>query len=129
MRSLVIAILLALAAVAGACGKDSQPPPAQEDGSQTSQAQALFNTKCARCHGINGNGRGPFSDSLHPRPHDYTDPAWQASVTDDQIKDIILRGGVNLGKSPAMPGSPTLRKRPEVLDGLIKLIRRFGKRP
>jgi mono/diheme cytochrome c family protein len=128
MRSLVIAILLTLAAFAGACDKDSQSP-GQESEAQRSQVREMYNTKCSRCHGLNGNGRGPFSDSLLPKPHDYTDPAWQASVTDDQIKEIILRGGVNMGKSPAMPGIPTLKRTPEVLDGLVKLIRNFGKHP
>ena len=127
MRSLVIAMFFTLVALAGACGKDSQPPPGQ--GSQLSESETMFNRKCARCHGINGNAKGPSSDSLSPRPHNYTDPAWQASITDDQIKEIIVRGGRNLGKNPAMPGNPTLKNRPEVLDGLVKLIRSFGKRP
>jgi len=122
MRSLAIAILLTLA---GACGEDRQPPP----GGQPSQAEVMFNTKCARCHGIGGDAHGPSTDSLQPRPHNYTDPAWQASITDDQIKEIIVRGGHNMGKSPAMPGNPTLKTHPEVLDGLVKLIRGFGKRP
>jgi mono/diheme cytochrome c family protein len=89
----------------------------------------MFDTKCARCHGIKGDAKGPSSDSLSPRPHNYTDPAWQASVTDDQIKEIIVRGGLNTGKSPAMPGNPTLKNRPGELDGLVKIIRGFGKRP
>src|SRR5262245_20104347 len=124
MRSLAIAILVTLAAVAGACGKDTQPPGEQ---SQLAQAREMFTAKCARCHGIDGAVKGPASDSLHPRPHKYTDPAWQASVTDDQIKEIIVRGGINLGKSPAMPGNPTLKNHPDVLDGLVKLIRSFSK--
>jgi mono/diheme cytochrome c family protein len=126
MRSLVIAILLTLAALAGACSKDSQPP-AQDSG--LLQAKEMYNTKCWKCHGPNGAVNGPSSDSFHPRPHNYTDPAWQASVTDDQIKEIILRGGLNMKKSPAMPGNPMLKHRPEVLDGLVKIIRDFGKHP
>jgi len=130
MRSLVVAIVVTLAALAGACDQDSQPSSGQGSGSQlASEVQAMYSAKCERCHGVNGSGHGPFSDSLHPRPHDYTDPAWQASVTDDQIKEVILRGGLNMHKNPAMPGSPMLKKRPEVLDGLVKLIRSFGKRP
>ena len=122
MRSLMTAILLTLAA---ACSKDSQPPQDK----QLADAQAMFSAKCARCHGNNGNANGPSSDSLHPRPHNYADPVWQASVTDDEIKEIIVRGGIKLGKNPAMPGNPTLKNHPEVLDGLVKLIRSFGKRP
>lgn len=133
MRSPVIAILCPFAALVtivvlagGACGSDGQPS-AQD--SQLAQARAMFETKCARCHGLDGGGNGPSADSLHPRPHNYTDPAWQASVTDDQIKQIIVKGGINLGKSPAMPGNPTLKNHPELLDGLVKLIRSFVKRP
>lgn len=129
MRSPVIAILCTLALVplaGGACGQDGQP---HGQDSQRAEVQAMYDTKCARCHGSDGAGNGPSADSLHPRPHNYTDPAWQASVTDDQIKEIIVRGGSNLGKSPAMPGNPTLRKHPELLDGLAKLIRGFGKHP
>ena len=142
MRSLVIAIPLALTVLAGACGKNSQPPPpssgtpnAQQEsgprpaGGQPSQAQAMFNTVCVMCHGPDGTGNGPAASTLNPRPRNYTDAAWQASVTDDQIKDIILKGGAGVGKSPAMPGNPQLQDHPDVLDGLVKIIRGFGKHP
>ena len=128
MRSLVIAMFFAVAALAAACGK-AGPTPDQDTGGPLAEAREMFNAKCVRCHGITGTGNGLFSGSLRPRPHNYTDPAWQASVTDAQIKEMIVRGGVNTGKSPAMPSYPTLRKRPEVLDGLVKIIRDFGKRP
>jgi mono/diheme cytochrome c family protein len=119
-----LAIALALA-LAGACNKDSQP--GQDTADQLAQAREMYNAKCARCHGFDGDGNGPFADSLTPRPHKYTDPAWQASVTDDQIKEIILRGGLAMGKSPAMPGIRSLKHQPELLEGLVKLIRSFGK--
>ena len=125
MRSFVIAIPLTLAALAGACGKSSEPLSR----GKPSPAQVLWDTKCAVCHGITGAGNGPNADQFDPRPHDYTDPAWQASVTDDQIKEIILRGGANMGKSAAMPSHTLLRDRPEVLDGLVKIIRGLGKHP
>ena len=125
MRSVVIAIPLTLAVLAGGCGKNSSPSA----GSQPSQAQVMFDTKCAVCHGIGGAGDGPSADSFQPRPHNETDPAWQASVTDDQIREIILKGGANLGKNPGMPSHTLLRERPEVLDGLVKIIRGFGKHP
>ena len=143
MRSLVIAIPFALAALAGACGKNSQPPPPssgtpnaqQESGpagpaaGQPSQAQAMYNTVCIMCHGADGTGTGPAAASLNPKPRNYTDPAWQASVTDDQIKEIILKGGIGVGKSPLMPPNPQFANNPEVLDGLVKIIRGFGKHP
>jgi mono/diheme cytochrome c family protein len=133
MRSLVIAIpvaralalALGLGALTGACSKSSPPPPSAAQ----QEAQVMYDTKCAVCHGPGGAGNGPSADSFNPRPHDHTDPAWQASVTDDQIREIILKGGVHLGKSPGMPSHTLLRDRPEVLEGLVKIVRGFGKRP
>ena len=143
MRSLVIAIPFALAVLAGACGKNSQPPPpssgtpnaqqesgpSRQTGGQPSQAQAMFNTVCVMCHGADGTGTGPAAATLNPKPRNYTDPAWQAMVSDDQIKEIILKGGAGVGKSPAMPGNPQLADHPDVLDGLVKIIRGCGKHP
>jgi len=141
MRSLLIAVaVLALSS----CGKNSSPPPpssgspnAQPESGpskrtaagQPSQAEQMFATVCATCHGMDGSGKGPASEALNPKPRNYTDPAWQTSVTDDQIKEIILKGGQGVGKSPMMPGQPQLADQPEVLDGLVKLIRAFGKHP
>ena len=143
MRSLAIAIPFALTLLTGACGKNSEPPPpssgtpnAQREsgpshtaGGQPSQAQAMFNTVCVMCHGPDGTGNGPAASSLNPKPRNYTDATWQASVTDDQIKEIILKGGAGVGKSPMMPGNPQLQDHQDVLDGLVQIIRGFGKHP
>ena len=140
MRSLAIAFLFV-----SACGKGSEPPPptsgspnAQKEsgpgrphsgGAEPSQAELMFGTLCATCHGADGTGNGPAAASLNPKPRNYTDPAWQASVTDEQLKDTILKGGAGVGKSPMMPGHPQLKDHPEVLDGLVQIIRKFGKHP
>ena len=131
--------------VLSACGKNSDPPPPSsgspgakpESGPRRtppaagggSQAEQMFATVCATCHGMDGSGRGPAAEALNPKPRDYTDPAWQASITDDQLKETILKGGQGVGKSPMMPGQPQLKDQPEVLDGLVRIIRGFGKHP
>jgi cytochrome c553 len=138
MRSLLLAVVLI-----SACGKNSEPPPpssgspnAQPESGpnraraagEPSQAEQMFATVCATCHGADGSGKGPAAESLNPKPRNYTDPAWQASVTDEQLKEVILKGGQGVGKSPMMPGQPQLKDHPEVLDGLVQIIRKFGKR-
>ena len=140
MRSLLFAVVLL-----SACGKNSEPPPptsgspnakpesgprqAASAGDQPSQAQQMFAMVCATCHGTDGTGKGPGAEALNPKPRNYTDPTWQASITDQQIKDTILKGGAGVGKSPMMPGQPALKDHPEVLDELVQIIRAFGKRP
>ena len=139
MRRMLIAF-----ALLAACGKNNEPPP-PSSGSPTAQpesapqhakggmepaaqAKAMFDTVCATCHGADGTGNGPAAASLNPKPRNYTDPAWQASVTDEDIKKTILLGGQGVGKSPMMPGQPQLREEPAVLDELVKIIRGFGKK-
>lgn len=151
MRSLAIAILVLVPLGSlGACGKNSQPPPpssgspnAQTESGpsharagtpshgagEPSQAQQMYGMVCAVCHGMDGTGNGPGAAALNPKPRNYTDAAWQASVTDDQLKQTILKGGAGVGKSPSMPAQPQLADHPEVLDELVRIIRGFGKRP
>jgi mono/diheme cytochrome c family protein len=141
MRRLLLVSAIAIAA--SACGKNNEPPPpssgvpgakpesgpshprAKQDPAM--QAQEMFANVCAMCHGPNGMGDGVAAANLNPKPRNYTDPAWQASVTDDQIRQTILQGGQAVGKSPMMPGQPQLKDEPEVLDNLVKIIRGFGK--
>ena len=89
------------------------------------EAEKMFRARCVVCHGEKGTGDGPGAAALDPKPRNYTDAAWQASVTDEQIKSTILNGGAAVGKSPIMPGSPDLQSKPEVVDELVKIVRKF----
>jgi mono/diheme cytochrome c family protein len=89
-------------------------------------AQTLFNERCVVCHGEAGKGNGPASAALNPKPRNYTDTAWQASVSDDTLRKTIRLGGAAVGKSPLMPASPDLDDKPEVVEGLVKIVRKFG---
>jgi mono/diheme cytochrome c family protein len=139
MRSWVLAVLI----VTG-CGKNEKPPkpleggggqevgpgmkkPPPADPNQPSEAKVLFANVCSQCHGLEGKGDGPASESLNPKPRNYTDQAWQKSVTDDEIKAIIVGGGQAVGKSGMMPPNPNLKGRDDVLNELVAIIRGFGK--
>ena len=88
----------------------------------------MFMTVCATCHGPDGTGNGPAAETLNPKPRNYTDAAWQGSVTDDDLKKIILLGGQAVGKSPMMPANAHLKDDPATLDGLVQIIRSFAKK-
>lgn len=89
------------------------------------EAETMFHARCIVCHGEKGKGDGPGSVALNPKPRNYTDGTWQASVTDEQIKNVIMYGGAAAGKSPIMPASPDLQSKPEVVDELVKIVRSF----
>ena len=60
-------------------------------------------------------------------PRNFSDPAWQKSVTDEHIETIIKYGGAAVGKSPAMPANPDLNSKPQVVTELRLIVRGFGK--
>jgi mono/diheme cytochrome c family protein len=71
---------------------------------------------CVRCHGRLGRGDGPQGVSL--RATDFTNPAWQAAVTDEQLLKSIRDGK---GTMPAFPLPET------TLRPLVQLVRLFGR--
>jgi cytochrome c5 len=131
---LAIALLLSASASLAGCKKDepSAPAPAPVAPVETAvvaeplTAENVFKTRCSTCHGESGHGDGPASVALNPKPRNYTDPEWQKSVTDEQLKKTIVGGGIAVGKSPLMVPNPDLAGKDDVLDGLVKIIRSFA---
>lgn len=131
MRTSTRLFLLAVAPLA-ACGKSDAPAsntPAAPAISPQAQAEAntKFATLCATCHGLTGKGDGVAAAALNPKPRNYSDKAWQASVTDEAIAKTIVEGGAAVGKSPLMTANPDLKDKPEVVKALVAKIRAFGK--
>lgn len=139
-NSVMVAAVLVLLS-ASACKpepsseKNSAPAPAVQTGAVAAQtgaaggangAKQMFAERCSPCHGPSGKGDGVAAAALNPKPRNYTDKAWQASVTDEQIRKTIIYGGAAVGKSAVMPSSPDLDAKPEIVDGLVKMVRSFG---
>ncbi len=106
-------------------GCEKKPDAAAAASAISPEAAEAYKTRCATCHGDDGKGSGSAAAALNPKPRDYTDAAWQASVTDEQIKTAILKGGAGIGKSPLMPAAADLEQKPEVLKGLVAKVRSF----
>jgi cytochrome c553 len=124
-------VLLSVAVAFAACSKKEEGKAATGGGAAAAgtadmvAARAEFKNRCATCHGEEGKGNGPAAGALNPKPRNYTDTTWQKSVTDDQIKKTIVMGGAAVGKSPIMPASPDLDSKPEVLNGIVAVVRAF----
>jgi len=143
-------VLLSVALISiGACNKSdasqaySQPAPAPHPAaaatatatateqptvsSGSSEARKIFKQRCSVCHGQDGRGDGPGAAALNPKPRNYTDSTWQKSVTDEHIAKTIVEGGAAVGKSPSMAPNPDLKNKPEVVKGLVEIVRSFEK--
>jgi len=80
---------------------------------------ATWSNNCIVCHGRIGRGDGPQAAMVKPR--DLSDPAWQASITDEQIAASIVHGKGQMPPFAALPSS--------TVNSLVKLVRRLSARP
>ena len=92
----------------------------------SAEARAFFAGRCVACHGESGRGDGPAGAAFKPPPRNFTDKAWQTSVSDAHIEKVILNGGAANGLSPIMPPHSDLGDKPELLAAMRKLIRELG---
>lgn len=109
------------------------PPPSEPagDGAEEvipaeaqAEAEQIFQTNCATCHGKEGRGDGPGAAGLPVQPRNFHDPEWQASTSDERIEKVIVGGGVAVPDlSPQMPGNPQLAGKPQVVAALREHIR------
>lgn len=75
-----------------------------------------WGAQCASCHGKIGKGDGPMGRMV--KASDLSNPEWQASVTDDQIRAVLVSGKNGM---PAFNNLPA-----ETLDDLVWLVRWFN---
>jgi len=134
---LLIAGAAAVGVLAFSCGSGEPDAPALTPEQQAeadakaaaamAAAQSKYDMLCSTCHGKTGIGDGAVAAMLNPKPRDYTDKAWQKTVTDEFLTKIIVQGGAAVGKSVLMPANADLADKPEVVAGLVKIIRGFAK--
>jgi len=86
------------------------------------KTERLWKAKCASCHGADGKGQTDQGQKMGIA--DYTDPAWQKSHTDAQVKAAI-ENGVNRdkgGKKQEMDGFKD-KLTAEQIDSLVAYVK------
>lgn len=131
-----LSALIVLAVVSGCGGGGSSGSSGDKSSSASAvkitaadrkEANEMFATRCAACHGQFGRGDGPGAAGLNPKPRNYTDAAWQKATSDDEIEKAIVYGGSAVGKSAQMVANPDLQAKPGVVAALREKVRSFGK--
>ena len=118
LPSVLLGLLAGLTASAAAQGGDGWQIP-QNAGSEVNpvpggeatiaKGQALYKSKCQRCHGVSGKGDGPDADPDH-MPDDLTDPARAARNPDGVVFYKVWNGR----RKPKMPAFSTDLSREDV---------------
>jgi cytochrome c oxidase cbb3-type subunit 3 len=87
------------------------------------QAGAEIHKKqCVYCHGEKGQGDGPASKLLKVKPADWTDSERMADVSDENLFQVIKKGGEAVGRSNLMPSFGAKLKDDQITD-LIAFIK------
>ena len=128
-------------ALATACGSNDESKPSGEAGGAPAAAafdsrkasheviergEEIYEANCIACHGESGKGDGPAAGVLKPPPRDHTDKAYMSTLTDEDLKKVIVMGGAIKGR-PLMPSHPQLRG--EELDALVAYVRSLSEGP
>ena len=89
--SLVVVVLVAVVAAGGAAAAQKG-----RAASQAERGRAVYEAKCARCHGADGAGRTRMAEIVEPP--DMSDPAWQRRRGTARMVASVTNG---LGQMPA----------------------------
>ncbi|MEW5872517.1 MAG: c-type cytochrome [Chloroflexota bacterium] len=144
-KSWVWAGLLIMILGLAACGGSDQSTPAAGPGLERSQPPAEYAGKvnplagqadaaerggqsyqvfCVSCHGEHGQGDGPISASLNPKPSNLAEA--QAGLSDDYLYWRIAEGGLGAPFNSTMPGWKGSLGEEQIWE-MVTFLRTFGK--
>ena len=106
-----LVLVVFVSQLVGAAGSDIPP-------SSAADASAVFNLKCAKCHGR--DGRSTTVNGRRTRSRDLTNAEWQNDVSDERIFNSISNGK---GKMPSF--KKTLSE--NQIDALVTYVRGLRK--
>ena len=90
--------------------------------------EAIYTQNCASCHGARGQGDGPLSASLQPKPAKHADGGYMNALTDEYLFKVISEGGAAVGKSSMMAPWGTSMSDEEI-QGVIVFMRSLADPP
>ena len=93
------------------------------------RGKAVYERYCYGCHGLKGDGKGPFSEGLNPRPRDFTKGVykWTSGPSGSLPTDLDLTMTISEGvHGTAMPPWNALRESDK--QAVIEYIKLFSKR-
>ncbi len=84
-------------------------------GGADDRGKALYEARCMLCHGPKGDGKGPGSIALNPKPADYTKRKFWEQPNIEQLMASTVKNGKG-----QMQASPDLK--PEDIQAIINYI-------
>jgi mono/diheme cytochrome c family protein len=149
MKRVLVAISIAVGFLAG-CGDQGASTPAPPPAAMTpapppaaapvpaapaaalkpdvAAGAALYAANCATCHGAHGDGDGPASAALVPKPAKHHDGNYMNPLSNEHIFKVIKEGGAAAGKSPMMAPWGGMLSDAQIWD-LVAFLRSIAEPP
>jgi mono/diheme cytochrome c family protein len=67
---------------------------------ETVDGRAVFEIRCAPCHGSSGGGDGPAAAALEPKPRNFRDPGFWRGRTRTSLRLTVEQGRPGTMMSP-----------------------------
>ena len=119
MKNRVQISTLVLAVIISTCALVSGDPANRIAGTTAADGNAVFQAKCAVCHGKDGRGLPNYRAKGQP---DFTDANWQKSRTDAALINVTKEGKGKL--MPAFKGKLS----DDDIAAVVARVRSFGKK-
>ncbi|OHC62025.1 MAG: hypothetical protein A2045_05730 [Rhodocyclales bacterium GWA2_65_20] len=71
------------------------------------RGEQVYERKCKKCHGANGDGKGEASDKLTIKPASFSAPGYLKGRSDGQLFFITEKGSPNTDMEAFGPGTET----------------------
>lgn len=112
-RYVVVVLATAAAVLSGTVGA--------AESADIEAGKALYEQRCAPCHGPDGKANTPTAQALQPPPRDHTDGVYMNGLSDNHLFRVIKEGGPAVGKSPIMP--PQFDLKDDQLNDVVAFLR------
>jgi DMSO reductase family type II enzyme heme b subunit len=63
----------------------SAPTPALAQAGDAGHGKVVYERKCALCHGVKGDGKGPAAELLDPKPRDFTSGVYKVRTSANKV--------------------------------------------
>ena len=116
-----------LVALLGAASVNAQPTEADLEA-----GERVYLQRCAHCHGVDGDGIGPSTDVVYPRPRDFTSGVYKFRTHHETEEGNWMASDADIARSireglhgSSMPGWETVLGAQEI-DQLVHYIKTFS---
>jgi mono/diheme cytochrome c family protein len=91
------------------------------------KGEKIYERKCKKCHGPNGDGKGDAADKLTIKPSAFSAPGHLKTRSDGQLFWITEKGSPNTDMEAFGPGSETGLSKDDIWSVITYIRKKFTK--